>query len=401
MEAKRINFAFSIEMVSSSLHQYSMKNLKKIEKGQKLGRILLTNNAISQEKLQKALDCQKNSLPLFRQKLLGEILIELGEITHQELWFALTDQLQQRERVVPGTKLHHLLPGGWQRSQTRVWHRTVQILNMQLDNLTQIELLHRLKQGVVLTMNLDHLMKLQQDRDFFDIYCNAAYKVCDSQLLVYISRFLGDPIKERVAGSDLFPAFCEFHRHNKQTRIFLLGGGQGVAETAKARINQKLGTPIIVGAHSPSYGFEQCRTECLEVIQKINQCRPTVLAVGLGAPKQEKWIARFKDKLPTVQIYFAIGATLDFEAGVKKRSPQWLAKLGFEWLFRLLTEPKRLWKRYLVDDMPVLGLILQQKIGCYLPPFPSSLHPSTSDPFEKTAVQGEQHETYEMQRTTK
>jgi exopolysaccharide biosynthesis WecB/TagA/CpsF family protein len=400
-----------------------------MEKNQKLGKILLDNHTINQERLEKALDYQKNSLSPFSRKPLGEILIEQGDITHQELFCALTCQLQHRKEPFPITDLHWvvmswlrrlkgilsvilsitlssiLLPGishlfGW-RSRSRIWHPTVQILNMQLNNLTQLDLLHQLEQGVVLTMNFDHLKKLQHDRDFFNIYCNATYKVCDSQLLVYLSRFLGNPIKERIAGADLFPAFCKFHQHNKQIRIFLLGGDQGVAEKAKARINQKLGTSIIVGAHSPSYGFEQCQTECLDVIRKINQFRPTVLAVGLGAPKQEKWIHRFKDKLPTVQIYFAIGATLDFEAGVKKRSPQWLAKLGFEWLFRLLTEPKRLWKRYLIDDIPVLGLILQQKLGCYFPPFSSSSRHSTMHPFENAVVQGEHHETYEMQRTTK
>ena len=92
---------------------------------------------------------------------------------------------------------------------------------------------------------------------------------------------------------------------------------------------------------------------------------PADLAVGVGAPKQEKWILKYKDLMPNVKIFMAIGATIDFEAGNVKRAPQWMSRYGLEWLYRLLSEPSRLWKRYLVDDLPFFWLILKQRFGWY------------------------------------
>ena len=193
------------------------------------------------------------------------------------------------------------------------------------------ELLAQLHSGVVLTPNVDHLMKLQHDTEFLKVYAFADFKVCDSQVLMYASKFLGTPLKEKVSGSDLFPRFCEFHSNNDSTTVFLLGGAVGVAEKAKSKINQRIKRDIVVGAHSPSFGFEKNEQECLEIVDLINQSRATVLAVGVGAPKQEKWIYKYKHKLHHVKIFMAVGATIDFEAGVIQRSPKWMSRLGIEW----------------------------------------------------------------------
>jgi N-acetylglucosaminyldiphosphoundecaprenol N-acetyl-beta-D-mannosaminyltransferase len=244
----------------------------------------------------------------------------------------------------------------------------VRILNVSLDNLSTAELLENLKEGIVFTPNVDHLVKLQRDRDFFETYHHADFRVCDSQILLYASRFLGTPLKEKVSGSDLFPAFYQFHRHNKDITIFLLGAAHGVAACARDKINHKVGREMVVGAHSPSFGFEKNDQECLEIIETINRSRATVLAVGAGAPKQENWIRKYKDHFPHVKIFLAIGATIDFEAGSIKRSPKWMSKMGIEWLFRIYSDPKRLWKRYLVEDLPFFWLVIQQKLGLYRPP---------------------------------
>lgn len=246
--------------------------------------------------------------------------------------------------------------------------KLVRILNISLNNLSKIELLKQLKSGVVFTPNVDHMVKLQYDRDFFQTYLKADYKVCDSQILIYASRFLGTPIKERISGSDLFPAFYNYHKNNSDIKIFLLGGKLGVAKRAAKRINAKVGRNIVIGAHSPSFGFEKDEQECLEIIDIINQSGASVLAVGVGAPKQEKWIIKYKDRLPNIKIFLAVGATIDFEAGNVKRSPKWMSNAGFEWLYRLLVEPKRLWKRYLLEDLPFFWLILKQKLKLYTIP---------------------------------
>lgn len=261
----------------------------------------------------------------------------------------------------------------------------VTILNLPIDNLTKRQFLQQLNSGVVFTANVDHLMKLQHDQEFWQAYSQADFRTCDSQILMYASQFLGQPIRERLSGSDLFPEFCSFHRNNKNIKVFLLGGTKNVAQRAQARINQRLGRNIIVGAHSPSFGVVEKPQECLEIVDQINQHQPTVLAVCLGAPNQEKWICRYKDLLPSVKIFLAIGATVDFESGSQQRSPQWVSNLGFEWLHRLLSEPERLWKRYLIDDMPFFWLLLKQKMGFYSPPF--SIHEQKEYPFRPTTLE--------------
>lgn len=245
----------------------------------------------------------------------------------------------------------------------------VKILNIELDNLSQAEMLAQLQEGVVFTPNVDHLMRLQWDRAFFDVYQEATYKVCDSKIVLYAAAFLGTPLKEKLSGSDFFPAFYTYHRDNPDIRIFLLGAAEGVAQQAQANINAKVGREIIVGAHSPSFGFEKNAAECERLIDLVNQSGATVLAVGVGAPKQEMFIHTYRHRMPQIKIFLAIGATIDFEAGNVKRSPKWMSEIGLEWLYRLLAEPQRLWKRYLVDNPPFLWLILKQKLHRYRDPF--------------------------------
>lgn len=247
------------------------------------------------------------------------------------------------------------------RQQYERIQNQVEILNIPIDNMSVHDFLSRLKRGVVFTPNVDHLMKLQTDMDFVKAYSQADYRVCDSQVLMYASKFLGTPIKAKISGSDLFPMFCEHHRYNEEIKIFLMGGADGVAARAMERINARIGRPIIVQAHSPSFGFEQNDAECERILAMIRQSPANVLVVGVGAPKQEKWIAKYRDQLPSIDIFLAVGAAIDFEAGNKPRAPELISKLGLEWLYRLSTEPRRLWKRYLLDDFPFLWLVVKQK----------------------------------------
>ncbi|MGF1493438.1 MAG: WecB/TagA/CpsF family glycosyltransferase [Microcoleaceae cyanobacterium] len=246
----------------------------------------------------------------------------------------------------------------------------VKVLNVSIDNLSLEELLSQLaaRGGVVFTPNVDHLMTLQRDEEFYDIYQHSDYRVCDSKILYYASRFLGQPIREKISGSDLFPAFYRHFKHCQETKIFLLGAAEGVAHRAQQRINQLVGREMIIDCYSPPFGFEKDEVECQKIIDRINASGATVLAVGLGAPKQEKWIIKYKDQLEGIKIYLAIGATIDFEAGEKPRSPKWVSEMGLEWLYRLSSEPKRLWRRYLVDDLPFVWLVLQQKFNWYMAP---------------------------------
>ncbi len=247
-----------------------------------------------------------------------------------------------------------------QQATTR--RNAVNILNVAIDNLSMQEFLSQLSHGVVFTPNVDHLMKLQHNEAFVAAYKQADYRVCDSQVLLYAAKFLGEPIKAKISGSDLFPKFCEYHAHNAHIKIFLLGGAEGIAAQAKARINQRIGREIITNAHSPSFGFEQNPQECLDIIRMIRRSAANVLVVGVGAPKQEIWITQHRHLLDNIDIFLAVGAAIDFEAGNKPRSPEWMSELGIEWIHRLLSEPRRLWKRYLIEDMPFFVLLFQQKL---------------------------------------
>lgn len=249
--------------------------------------------------------------------------------------------------------------------------RQVNLLNISINNITMSELLECLRGGgVVFTPNVDHVMKLQEDSEFYDVYQHADYRVCDSQVLKYVSSFLGTPIQEKISGSDLFPAFYRYYRHDEDIKIFVLGGEtEEVAINAKNKINENLGREIIVAAYSPSFGFETSKAECQAIISKINDSGATVLAMGVGSPKQELWIAKYRHQLKHVRIFFAIGATINFEAGSVQRSPKWMSEVGLEWLYRLLLEPRRLWKRYIFGALPFFWLIMKQKFNLYQNPW--------------------------------
>lgn len=240
--------------------------------------------------------------------------------------------------------------------------KRINILDIQIDNIGMQELLERLSVGgVVFTPNVDHLVKLQKDRDFYQIYQEADYRVCDSQLVMYASRFLGQPIQEKVSGSDLFPAFYRHYSHDENVKIFLLGGLEGVAEKARHKINTKVGRNMVVDTYCPPFGFENDPIECQKIVDIVNNSGANVLAVGVGAPKQEKWICKYKSSLTSIKTFLAIGATIDFEAGNLRRSPVWMSSVGLEWLYRLILEPGRLWRRYLVEDAAFFVLIFRQK----------------------------------------
>jgi N-acetylglucosaminyldiphosphoundecaprenol N-acetyl-beta-D-mannosaminyltransferase len=134
------------------------------------------------------------------------------------------------------------------------------------------------------------------------------------------------------------------------------------SEKAQENINKKVDRNIVIDAYSPPLGFDQDEEECLRIVQRINQSGATVLAIGVGAPKQEKWISQYRQYLTSINIIFAIGATIDFEAGIVPRAPEVVSMMGVEWLYRLMMEPKRLWKRYLINDLPFIWLLLKQKM---------------------------------------
>ena len=245
----------------------------------------------------------------------------------------------------------------------------VNILNVAIQAITRDELLRSLKRGVLVTPNVDHLVKLQRDKEFYDVYQGAEWVVCDSKILYLLSKLLKHPLPEAIPGSSFFTSYYMYHKDDPACKIFLLGAMDGVAQKAMERINEKVGRRIVVGAYSPSYGFEKKEKENKAIYEMINKSGANVVLVGVGCPKQEKWIFNHKDKMPDVRIWMALGATIDFEAGTLKRAPHLWQKMGMEWLYRCLKEPKRLLRRYFVDDMQFFYYFAKQLLGVYKDPF--------------------------------
>ena len=184
---------------------------------------------------------------------------------------------------------------------------SVRILNANLLSITRIELLQSLKRGVLVTPNLDHLVKLQHDREFYDLYQKAEWVVCDSKILYLCSRLLKKEYRKpfRVAVSLRLSIYI--------IRIIRIAGyffwvrWKVWQQMAMERINASVGREIVVGAMSPSYGFENKPEENELIYRTINASGANVVLVGVGAPKQEKWIFRHKSRMPGVDIWMAFG----------------------------------------------------------------------------------------------
>ena len=233
----------------------------------------------------------------------------------------------------------------------------MKFMNTEIDNLTMKEtideidkLIKKDKNAYVVTPNVDHIVKLEKDADLI---------LTDGKPLIWISKFYKTPIKEKISGSDLFPLLCEMAAE-KGYNMFFLGAGEGVANKAAQNLTNKFPKLNIVGTYSPPFGFEKDKKEIEKIINMVNKANTQILIVGLGCPKQEKFIHKYRKEL-NVPISLGLGASLDFEAGNIKRAPKWMSDNGLEWLYRLSKEPKRMFKRYIVDDVKIFKLMFKYK----------------------------------------
>ncbi len=245
--------------------------------------------------------------------------------------------------------------------------KTVNFLGVTIDNVTWDETCDRICQLVqkkepsfVVTPNVDHIVRLQNDGDFLQIYQEASLVLADGMPLLWGSRFLGQPIKEKISGSDLVPK-CAALAAEKGLKLFFLGGREGAALGAKAVLKKRHPELKVVDCYSPPFGFEKDAAENEKIVRLIKRAKPDILFVGLGSPKQENWISKYHQEIE-VPVSIGIGVTFEFIAGMVKRAPVWMQKCSLEWFWRLIMEPRRLWRRYLVDDMQFFLLILREKI---------------------------------------
>ncbi len=245
----------------------------------------------------------------------------------------------------------------------------VRLLNVDIDDITMQELVATFREGMLLTVHVDMIMKLQKDREFYQILPHFDVVTCDSQILFSGAKLLGTPLRERVSGSDFFPRFYTKHESDPRITIFLCGGAPGVAELAGKKINAKVGREMVVGTDSPPFDYDSRPGVIDEMIVKINESRATVLLVGLGAGRQEKFIVKYRERMPHVRTFLPLGGTIDYEAQTLPRPAPWVTNAGLEWLYRLVSEPRQRWRRYLLHQPPALYQLSRQRLGLYRNPF--------------------------------
>ena len=227
------------------------------------------------------------------------------------------------------------------------------------ETLTYIDaLIERREPSYIATANLDFAAQASADVELQRILCESELVLCDGTPLIWASRWLGAPLRERVAGSDLMPHLLA-HAADKGHRLFLLGATEEVLEEAAAKCRKGYPNLIICGTFSPSHA-KLLDLDHSSIKSRIRDAKPDILLVAMGCPKQEKWIYMNYQELG-VPVSIGIGATLDFMAGKFRRAPVWMRASGLEWVFRLLQEPKRLYNRYYLDLLFFVGSLRKQR----------------------------------------
>jgi N-acetylglucosaminyldiphosphoundecaprenol N-acetyl-beta-D-mannosaminyltransferase len=236
----------------------------------------------------------------------------------------------------------------------------VRIGTLDVDRLTFAEavdaidqLVRRRRGGAVFTPNVDHVVLAEEDAAFRASYARASLRLADGMPVVWASRVLGQAVPEKVSGSDLIGPVME-RAAKKGWRVYLLGASAEVAAKAAAVLRAR-GVDV-VGTDSPMVRDPRDASERQPIVEKVRRARAHVVLVAFGAPKQELFIDAARPETGGA-VLLGIGASLDFVAGAVPRAPRWMSSHGLEWLYRLLREPRRLWRRYLLRDPKFLRIL--------------------------------------------
>ena len=238
----------------------------------------------------------------------------------------------------------------------------ISLFSIKIHNLTMHETLDHMSDLIedgefayAVTPNVDHVIKLQKDADFREVYNNASLVLPDGVPLLWASRLLGVPLKERINGTDFFELACE-RAAERGYSVYLLGGSPGAAESACSTLKIRYPELRIAGLACPPQGFHENHELNEDIKLRIRRSAADILFVGLGAPKQENWMFHHAEQAG-VRFAAGVGVSFSFVGGEIRRAPVWMQKAGTEWLWRLLKEPGRLWKRYLFGILPFARLL--------------------------------------------
>jgi N-acetylglucosaminyldiphosphoundecaprenol N-acetyl-beta-D-mannosaminyltransferase len=257
----------------------------------------------------------------------------------------------------------------------------VVIDGLAFDNVTMEEAIRavedhiaRRREMLVVTTNVDNLLRLGRDEEFRHCYASADMVLADGMPLLWVARLQGTPLKDRVSGADFVTEYCRVAARDGR-RVFFLGGLDGVAQRAADILQKQFPGLVIAGSHCPSLGFDQNEDENHKIVEMVRRGRPDIVFVAAGAPKQEKWLTRYRSEFGPV-VCMGVGAAFDFVSGRRRRAPRFMRNHGLEWLWRLLHEPRRLFRRYIVEDFPfflrlVLRVIARRLKGAGAPAAPA------------------------------
>lgn len=237
----------------------------------------------------------------------------------------------------------------------------VKFMNTYIDNVSKEEAIAHIEECIkerkisqIITPNVDQIVRIEKDAYFKEICDNAELLLVDGTPLMWIAKLYKKPFKEKICGSDLMPELCELAAQ-KGYKVFILGAAPGVADIAAQKLIEKNPELQVVGTYSPPIGFDKDEEELNKINNLLFDSRADMLFVGMGVPKQDIFVYQNKDKYQ-IPTSYSIGGTIDFIAGTQKRAPKWINKIGMEWLYRFFSNPKRMFKRYFVDDMKILKL---------------------------------------------
>lgn len=202
-------------------------------------------------------------------------------------------------------------------------------------------------------VNAAKLVNMRRDEQLRESVINCDIINADGQSVVWAAKFLGKPLKERVAGIDLMNALVELARE-RNYKIFLLGADEKIVQA----VAEKYGAEIVAGHRNGYFGDD----EAAQIAAQITRSRAQMLFVAMSSPKKEIFLNRFKDALD-VPFIMGVGGAFDVVAGKVKRAPVWMQNAGLEWLYRVVQEPRRMWKRYLVTNLVFIYLVLKEKFS--------------------------------------
>lgn len=215
--------------------------------------------------------------------------------------------------------------------------------------------------GYVVTPNVNLVCTYHRNAAFSVAYRRAFLWLPDGTPLMWASALAGKPLKEKLSGSDMLPRICAFAA-KKGYRVFLFGAMDGSAERAAEKLCADYPGLKIAGLYSPPMGFETNPEENARAIAAVREAKPDICFVALGCPKQEIWLEANYEALG-VPVCMGVGAAIDFVSGKIKRAPAWVQECGLEWLWRLVQEPRRLWRRYLLEDTMFFRILARELLG--------------------------------------